>query len=100
MIGILILSWGILLAGAVPWWPYTASARAKYHRPWDWLMDQNRLTGHIEVKGPPEQISRTPLEDSLVEQLTAAFERGPVGDDDPRSTKPQGPDAARHNMAA
>jgi len=67
-------------------------------------MDQNQLTGHIEVKGPTEQISaisqRTPLEDSLVEQLTAAFEKGPVGDDDPRSNKAQGPDTARHNMAA
>jgi hypothetical protein len=58
-------------------------------------MDQNRLTGHIEVKGPTGQISAiSPLEDTLVEQLTAAFETGP------RSNKPQGPDAARHNMAA
>jgi hypothetical protein len=102
MIGSLILSLSILLAGALPWWPYTASARAKYHRPWDWLMDQNQLTGHIEVT--TEQISaisrRTTLEDSLVEQPTAAFEKGPVRDHDPRSNKPLGPDAARHNVAA
>ena len=67
-------------------------------------MDQSQLTRHIEVKGPTEQISaisrRTTLEDSLVEQLTAAFEKGPVRDHDPRSNKPQGPDAARHNVAA
>ncbi len=66
-------------------------------------MEQNQLTGHLEVKGPTEQIlaisRRTTLEDSLVEQLTAAF-KGPVRDHDPRSNKPQGPDAARHNMAA
>jgi hypothetical protein len=51
MIGILILSLSILFAGALPWWPYSASARSRHHRPWDWLMDQGRITGHVAIKG-------------------------------------------------
>ena len=39
MIGVLILSLSILLAGALPWWPYSAAGRLRHHRPWDWLMD-------------------------------------------------------------
>jgi hypothetical protein len=39
MIGILILSFSLLLAGALPWWPYSAAGRSRHHRPWDWLLD-------------------------------------------------------------
>jgi hypothetical protein len=74
MIGILILSLSILFAGALPWWPYSAAGRLRHHRPWDWLMDQNRLTSHLEIKGA------TGLEGDpatiQVEQLVASLERG------------------------
>jgi hypothetical protein len=49
MIGILILSLTILLAGALPWSPYSASARANYHRPWDWLMNWEAVTGENDL---------------------------------------------------
>jgi hypothetical protein len=39
MIGILILSFSLLLAGALPWWPYSAAGRSWHQRPWDWLLD-------------------------------------------------------------
>ena len=45
MIGILILGLSTILAGALPWWPYSATGRLRHQKPWDWLMDQNRLTG-------------------------------------------------------
>ena len=48
MIGILILGLSTILAGALPWWPYSATGRLRHQKPWDWLMDQNRLTGHVD----------------------------------------------------
>lgn len=39
MIGILILSFSLLLAGALPWWPYSAAGRSRHHHPWGWLLD-------------------------------------------------------------
>ena len=36
---ILFLSLMIVLAGALPWWPYSAYGRLRHHRPWDWLLD-------------------------------------------------------------
>jgi hypothetical protein len=30
MIGILILSFSLLLAGALPWWPYSAAGRSRH----------------------------------------------------------------------
>jgi hypothetical protein len=36
---ILFLSLMILLAAALPWWPYSVYARSRHHRPWDWLLD-------------------------------------------------------------
>jgi len=72
MIGILILSLSILFAGALPWWPYSASARSRHHRPWDWLMDRGRITDHVAIKGA------TSLEGdqtaALAEQLAAVCE--------------------------
>jgi hypothetical protein len=74
MIGILILSLSIILAGALPWCPYSASGRLRHHRPWDWLMDQNRLTGSVGVN------DRAGLEGDptagQVEQLAAVLEAG------------------------
>ncbi len=76
MIGILILSLSIILAGALPWCPYSASGRLRHHRPWDWLMDQNRLTGSVGVNG------RAGLEGDptagQVEQLAAVLDAGRV----------------------
>ena len=93
MIGILILSLSIILAGALPWCPYSASGRLRHHRPWDWLMDQNRLAGSVRVNGP------TGLEGDptagQVEQLAAVLEAGRVkGRHDVRSGELQGPFAA------
>ena len=93
MIGILILSLSIILAGALPWCPYSASGRLRHHRPWDWLMDQNRLTGSVGVNG------RAGLEcdptAGLVEQLAAVLEAGHVkGRHDVRGGELQGPFAA------
>ena len=36
---ILFLSLVIILAAALPWWPYSAFGRLRHHRPWDWLLD-------------------------------------------------------------
>jgi hypothetical protein len=76
MIGILILSLSILFAGALPWWPYSASARSRHHRPWDWLIDQGRITSHVAIKGA------TRLEGdqtaALAEQLAAVCEKSHV----------------------
>ena len=36
---ILFLSLVIILAAALPWWPYSAYGRLRHHRPWDWLLD-------------------------------------------------------------
>ena len=49
MIGILILSFSILLCGALPWWPYSAYGRLRHHRPWNWLMDSGGVTGETGV---------------------------------------------------
>jgi hypothetical protein len=54
MIGILILSLSILLAGALPWWPYSAAGRLRHHRPWDWLMDSRHVT---DEKGPMPEVA-------------------------------------------
>jgi len=93
MIGILILSLSILFAGALPWWPYSAAGRLRHHRPWDWLMDQNRLTSHLEIKGA------TGLEGDpatiQVEQLVASLERGRA-----RGRELQEAYAIRHSAAA
>jgi hypothetical protein len=35
----LFLSLVIILAAALPWWPYSAYGRLRHHRPWDWLLD-------------------------------------------------------------
>jgi len=92
MIGILILSLSIILAGALPWCPYSASGRSRHHRPWDWLMDQNRLAGSVGVNGP------TLLEGDpagRVERLAAVLEAGRVkGRHNVRSGELQGPFAA------
>jgi hypothetical protein len=45
MLGVLILSLSVIACGALPWWPYSASARSRYHRPWDWLIDSGSTTG-------------------------------------------------------
>jgi hypothetical protein len=45
MLGVLILSLSIIACGALPWWPYSASARSRYQRPWDWLIDSGSTTG-------------------------------------------------------
>ena len=55
MIGILILSLSILLAGALPWWPYSAAARLRHHRPWDWLMDAGGIAGEVIVRNDPRR---------------------------------------------
>jgi hypothetical protein len=93
MIGILILSLSILFAGALPWWPYSAAGRLRHHRPWDWLMDQNRLTSHLEIKGA------TGLEGDpatiQVEQLVASLERGRA-----KGRELQEAYAIRHSAAA
>ena len=36
---ILFLSFVIIMAAALPWWPYSAYGRLRHHRPWDWLLD-------------------------------------------------------------
>jgi hypothetical protein len=76
MIGILILSLSIILAGALPWCPYSASGRLRHHRPWDWLMDQNRLAVSVGVNGP-NGLEGDPTA-GYVEQLAAVLEAGRV----------------------
>ena len=63
MLGVLILSLSILLCGALPWWPYSASARSRHHRPWDWLMDSEPVTGEKDhVRGRHDLRSGEPPE--------------------------------------
>ena len=59
MIGVLILSLSILLCGALPWWPYTASARSRHHRPWDWLMDSGAVTGEKDEQDHVPEVATT-----------------------------------------
>ena len=66
MIGILILGLSTILAGALPWWPYSATGRLRHQKPWDWLMDQNRLTGHVDSELEVDPAA------ALVEKLAAA----------------------------
>ena len=87
MIGILILSLSVILAGALPWCPYSASGRLRHHRPWDWLMDQNWLAGSGGVNGPLEGDPTA----GYVEQLPAVLEDGRVkGRDNIRGGELQG----------
>jgi hypothetical protein len=57
---ILFLSLVIIIAAALPWWPYSAYGRLRHHRPWDWLLDsptreEKLLFLHLahETKTPP-----------------------------------------------
>ena len=36
---VLFLNLVIIMAAALPWWPYSAYGRLRHHRPWDWLLD-------------------------------------------------------------
>ena len=36
---VLFLSLVIIIAAALPWWPYSAYRRLRHHQPWDWLLD-------------------------------------------------------------
>jgi hypothetical protein len=81
MIGVLIIILSVLFAGALPWWPYSASGRLQHRRPWDWLMDQDRNTGHVEIKG----FARREGCPTVAEQLAAVCKAGPVrGRHEPR----------------
>jgi hypothetical protein len=62
MIGILILSLSILLAGALPWWPYSAVGRLRHHRPWDWLMDSGGIAGDVRGRNDPRAEPREACE--------------------------------------
>ena len=35
----LFLTLMVILAAALPWWPYSAYGRLRHRRPWDWLRD-------------------------------------------------------------
>jgi hypothetical protein len=60
MIGILILSLSIIFAGALPWWPYSATGRLQYHRPWDWLMDSGAVSGERVRRDPRDHAIEAP----------------------------------------
>jgi hypothetical protein len=76
MIGVLIIILSVLFAGALPWWPYSASGRLQHRRPWDWLRDQGQNTGHIEIMGST-RLEGGPT-DALAEQLAAVCEESHV----------------------
>ena len=77
MIGILIITLSVILAGALPWWPYSASGRLQHRTPWDWLRDQDQNAGHIEIMGSTK-IEFGPTE-ALAEQLAGVCEESHVG---------------------
>src|SRR5512147_1052335 len=60
MIGVLIICFWVVVAGALPWWPYSAAGRLRHHRPWDWLMDSGDVPG--EVTGPNDPRRGEPRE--------------------------------------
>jgi len=84
MIGILIIIVSTIFAGALPWWPYTASGRLRHRYPWDWLMDQDKAA----LEGDSAN--------ALAEQLAQVVEKGRVR---PRR-EPRGAHAARHSAAS
>jgi hypothetical protein len=85
MIGILTLSLSVLLAGALPWWPYSASVRLRHHRPWHWLMDSGAVTDEKDhVRGRHDPRGGEP--------------RGAFATRHTR--EPRGAYAARHTVAA
>jgi len=83
MIGILIIILSVIFAGALPWWPYSASGRLQHRTPWDWLRDQDQNAGHIEIMGSTK-IEFGPTE-ALAEQLAGVCEESHVrGRHEPR----------------
>jgi hypothetical protein len=91
MMGILIIIASTIFAGALPWLPYSACGRLQHRYPWDWLMDQDRNTSHVELKAALEG---NPI-DALAEQLAQVCEKGHAR---PRH-KPREAYAARHPAA-
>ena len=92
MIGILIIIVSIIFAGALPWWPYTASGRLRHRYPWDWLMDQDRNTSDIEIKAALEGDPAN----ALAEQLAQVVKKGRVR---PRR-EPRGAHVARNSATS
>jgi hypothetical protein len=100
MIGLSLIIISTIVAGALPWWPYSAAARSRRRYPWDWLFDQDRssgpvevsspveVSGPIEVSGPVEVSAAThhDLADDLADQVAQAWEKGRVTPlDEPRA---------------
>jgi hypothetical protein len=90
MIGVLIIIVSTICAGALPWWPYTAYGRSRHPYPWDWLMDHDRNTSHVEIKAAATGLEGDPA-DALAEQLAQVCEKSRV--------RPRGAYAARHPAA-
>src|SRR5215470_673114 len=74
MIGLSLIIVSTIVAGALPWWPYSAAARSRHRYPWDWLFDQDRSIGPIEVSAATHH----DLADALADQLAQAWEKGGV----------------------
>ena len=88
MIGLSLIIVSTIVVGALPWWPYSAAARSRHRYPWDWLFDQGRSIGPIEVSAATHHDPA----DTLADQLAQAWEKGsvtPLHD-------PPGAYAARH----
>ena len=74
MIGLSLIIISTIVAGALPWWPYSAPARSRHRYPWDWLFDQGRSIGPIEVSAATHH----DLADALADQVSQAWEKGRV----------------------
>ena len=71
-----------IVVGALPWWPYSAAARSRHRYPWDWLFDQDRSSGPVEVSAATHHDPA----DTLADQLAQAWEKGRVTPlDEPRA---------------
>src|SRR5262245_10594497 len=92
MIGILIIIVSTIFAGALQWWPYTASGRVRRGYPWDWLMHQDWSTSDIEIKAALEVHPAN----ALAEQLAQVVEKGSVR---PRR-EPRGAHVARNSATS
>jgi len=88
MIGLSLIIVSTIVAGALPWWPYSAAARSRHRYPWDWLFDQDRSISHVEVK----TVTQLNPADALADQLAQAWEKGRVKP----LHEPRGAYAARH----
>ena len=85
---ILFLSLVIIIAAALPWWPYSAYGRLRHHRPWDWLLDSPSREDKLLFLHLAHE-TKTPASPARNDRLDG----GPIGEASQRAMNPCDGDA-------